>query len=115
MSWSAPFDDPILVKGRTLFTLNCAARFIGKLSNAEQESPYWQSAIEQLIDAAEGRNSVVGARIRLMKALSYGHLRPARRERNASRPTGLSHDNVWISEVRDKLMQFDSVAGRGPG
>jgi hypothetical protein len=77
MSWSTPFDDPILVKGRTLFTLSCAARFITKLSNAEQESQYWQLAIEQLIDAAEGRNSVMDARIGLVKALSYGHLRVA--------------------------------------
>jgi hypothetical protein len=77
MSWSAPFDDPILVKGRTLFTLNCAARFIRNLSNAEQESQYWQSTIEQLSDAAEGRNSVMDARIGLVKALSYGHLRSA--------------------------------------
>jgi hypothetical protein len=46
MSWSAAFDEPIPVKGRTLFTLNCAARYIGKLSNAEQESQYWQIAIE---------------------------------------------------------------------
>jgi hypothetical protein len=77
MSWTAPFDEPIPIKGRTLFTLNCAARYIRKLSNAEQESQHWQLAIEQLIDAAEGRNSVMDARIGLVKALSHGHLRTA--------------------------------------
>jgi hypothetical protein len=76
MPWSDPFDEPIPVRGRTLFTLECAARYIKKLSNAEQESQHWQLAIEQLIDAAEGRNFVMQARIGLLKALTRGHLRP---------------------------------------
>jgi hypothetical protein len=57
MAWSDSFDDSIPVKGKTLFTLECAATYIKKLSNAEQETPHWQVAIEQLIDAAEGRIS----------------------------------------------------------
>jgi hypothetical protein len=77
MPWSDSFDDPIPAKGRTLFTLECAAKFIKRLPNAEQETQHWQTAIGQLIDAAEGRNLVMHARIGMLKALTHGHLRPA--------------------------------------
>jgi hypothetical protein len=78
MPWSSAFEEPIPVKGKTIVTLQDAANYIRKLSNAEQECPYWQIAIKQLIDSAEGRNLVMHARIGMMKALAHGHLRPTR-------------------------------------
>jgi len=70
MPWSAPFDEPIPVKGRKLFTLECAAKYIRKLSNAEQESQHWQAAIEALIMAAEGRGPLLHARLGMLRALN---------------------------------------------
>jgi hypothetical protein len=70
MPWSDHFDEPIPAKGRTLVTLECAAKYIRKLSNAEQESQHWQSAIEALIMAAENSGPTTMARIGIMRALN---------------------------------------------
>jgi hypothetical protein len=45
--WKRPFDDPIpLPRGRQLVTLEDAAKYIQKLSKAEQHLAEWQTAVE---------------------------------------------------------------------
>jgi hypothetical protein len=70
MPWSDPFDDPIPARGRTLRTLECAAKYIRKLSNGEQETLHWQDAIEALIMAAEGTGPLMHARVSMLRALN---------------------------------------------
>lgn len=71
MPWSTPFDEPIALRGgRTLVTLQHAADYIMKLSEAEQRSERWQTAVEHLIHAAEtGGGWLTFARIGMMRAL----------------------------------------------
>jgi hypothetical protein len=70
MPWSRAFDEPIpLPKGRTIATLEQAARYIQKLPKAEQDSPEWQAATEALILAAEDRGPMMQARIGMLRAL----------------------------------------------
>lgn len=71
MPWSRAFDDPIpLPNGRSIDTLEQAARYIQKLSKAEQESSEWQTATEALILAAEDRGPIMHARIGMLRALN---------------------------------------------
>jgi hypothetical protein len=64
MSWSRPFDDPIpLPKGKPLRTLKDAADYVLRLPKKVAAAEHWQIAMEQLIDAAEGRNFIMHARI----------------------------------------------------
>src|SRR6201999_4564433 len=68
---SSAFEAPIaLPKGRQLLTLQDAADYIMKLPNTKQDLPEWQTAIEQLIDAAEGRNFLMRATISMLRALN---------------------------------------------
>ena len=69
--WQRRFDDSIpLPDGRTLLTLRDAADFITSLPKAEQNLEPWQTAIEALIMAAEGRGPVMHSRIGMMRALN---------------------------------------------
>ena len=69
--WSREFEDPIpLPRGRQLVTLKDAADFITRLPKAEHEAKEWQTAIEVLIMAAEGRGPLMHARIGMMRALN---------------------------------------------
>lgn len=62
--WSRPFEDPIeLADGRELLTLKNAADYIMRLPKAEQKHEKWQTAVEVLIMAAEGRGPLMHARI----------------------------------------------------
>ncbi len=71
MPWSRAFDDPIpLPKGRSIDTLEQAARYIQKLPKAEQESAEWQAATEALIMAAENRGPLMHARIGMLRAIN---------------------------------------------
>jgi hypothetical protein len=71
--WSAPFDDPIQPpKGKPLVTLKDAAAYIMKLPKSVSAAEHWQIAMEQLIDAAEGRNFIMHARIGMIRALNHG-------------------------------------------
>jgi hypothetical protein len=73
MSWSRPFDDPVPTpKGKPHVTLKNAAAYIMKLPKREADAEHWQIAMEQLIDAAEGRNFIMHARIGMMRALNHG-------------------------------------------
>lgn len=55
MPWSREFEDPV----PGCRTLRDAARYIERLSRAEQELPEWQAAVEALIMAAEGRGPML--------------------------------------------------------
>jgi hypothetical protein len=69
--WSRPFEDPIVLPdGRKLLTLKHAADYIMKLPKAEQKHEKWQTPIEVLIMAAEGRGPLMHARIGVMQALN---------------------------------------------
>lgn len=77
MPWSRSFDDPIpLPRGRQIVTLEQAARYIQKLSKAEQDTAEWQAATEALILAAEDRGPMMHARIGVMRALNAGKPAP---------------------------------------
>jgi hypothetical protein len=71
MPWSTPFDEPIaLPGGRRLATLQQAADYVMKLPEAEQHQARWQTAVENLIQAAEtGGGWLMFARIAMMRAL----------------------------------------------
>jgi len=59
MSWSTPFDDPILLPNRRqLVTLRDAAMFITTLPKAEHDAPEWQAAMEALILVSDRAVSV---------------------------------------------------------
>ena len=72
MPWSTPFDEPIALRGgRKLTTLQQAADYIMKLPEAEQSEARWQTAVENLIRAAEtGGGWLMFARIAVMRALN---------------------------------------------
>jgi hypothetical protein len=54
MPWSAPFGEPIRLRGgRSLSTLQDAADYIMKLPDDAQQQERWQVAVENLINAAE--------------------------------------------------------------
>ena len=72
MPWSAPFDEPIRLRGgRKLTTLQQAADYIMKLPDDVQQQERWQIAVENLINAAEsGGGWLMFARIAMMRALN---------------------------------------------
>jgi hypothetical protein len=72
MPWSTPFDDPIpLPGGRRLVTLQQAADYVMALPDKVQHEAHWQTAVENLINAAEtGGGWLMFARIAVMRALN---------------------------------------------
>jgi hypothetical protein len=72
MPWSTPFDEPIALRGgRMLTTLQQAADYVMKLPESEQHETRWQTAVENLINAAEtGGGWLMFARIGVMRALN---------------------------------------------
>ena len=72
MPWSAPFDDPITLRGGSrLVTLQQAADYIVALPETAQHEMHWQIAVENLINAAEtGGGWLMFARIAMMRALN---------------------------------------------
>jgi hypothetical protein len=72
MPWSAPFDQPIRLRGgHKLVTLQQAADYIMKLPVDVQQHERWQIAVETLINAAEsGGGWLMFARIGMMRALN---------------------------------------------
>jgi hypothetical protein len=76
MSWSRPFDEPIVLpRGRKLVTLRDAGNYITKLSKAEHEAPEWLAAMEALILVAENNGPTMFVRIGVMRALNRHHVR----------------------------------------
>ena len=72
MPWSAPFGEPIRLRGgRSLSTLQNAADYIMKLPDDAQRQERWQVAVENLIRAAEtGGGWLMFARIAVLRALN---------------------------------------------
>jgi hypothetical protein len=71
MSWSRPFDEPIVLpRGRKLVTLRDAGNYITKLPKAEQHRPAWQTAVEALILVAETDGPTMFARMGMMQAIN---------------------------------------------
>ena len=72
MPWATPFDEPIALRGgRTLTTLQHAADYVMKLPEHAQQQPRWQTAVENLIHAAEtGGGWLMFARIAMLRALN---------------------------------------------
>jgi hypothetical protein len=72
MPWSTPFEQPIVLRGgRKLVTLQHAADYIMKLPEPVQQQECWQTAVENLIHAAEsGGGWLMFARIALLRALN---------------------------------------------
>ena len=72
MPWSTPFDEPVpLPGGRKLATLQQAADHVMGLPEDVQHLPHWQTAVENLINAAEtGGGWLMFARIAMMRALN---------------------------------------------
>ena len=72
-NWKRRFDEPIkLPDGGKLVTPKDAADYIMGLPKKVHDAPHWQLAMAQLIDAAEGRNFIMHARIAVLKALNHG-------------------------------------------
>ena len=73
MPWFTPFDDPIPLRrgGRKLVTLQQAADYVMALPEDVQHEAHWQTAIENLINAAEtGGGWLMFARIAMIRALN---------------------------------------------
>jgi hypothetical protein len=72
MPWSTPFDEPIALKGgRKLITLQQAADYVMKLPERTQQEQRWQTAVENLIQAAEtGGGWLMFAQIAMLRALN---------------------------------------------
>jgi hypothetical protein len=72
MPWSTPFEEPICWRGGIkLVTLQQAADYIMKLPDDVQQQPDWQTAVENLINAAEsGGGWLMFARIGVLRALN---------------------------------------------
>ena len=72
MPWSTRFDEPISISGGgKLTTLQHAADYIMKLPNEMQQQACWQTAVENLLNAAElGGGWLMFARIGVMRALN---------------------------------------------
>ena len=71
--WQRPFQDPLpLPKGGELKTLRDAGKYIEKLPKKTHDLPEWRTAIRLLLLTAEGKDSIIHARIAMMKALYPG-------------------------------------------
>jgi hypothetical protein len=79
MPWSTPFDDPIPLRGgRKLTTLQQAADYVMALPENLQRQAHWQTAVENLINAAEtGGGWLMFARIAMLRALNADGKRQA--------------------------------------
>lgn len=76
-SWDTLFEDPI----PGIASLRDAADLIQKLPKAQQQLPHWQTAVEALIMAAEGRGPVMHARIAMLQAMNFGKPKPDKEPR----------------------------------
>jgi hypothetical protein len=68
--WSRAFDDPIpLPDGGELRTLLDAARYVDALPRSMHEREEWQTVMEVLLSAVEGREPVSLVQVALTLAL----------------------------------------------
>jgi hypothetical protein len=71
MSWSRKFDEPIpLPDGGELRTLLDAGRYVDALPRSMRERGEWQTVMEVLLSAVEGREPVRLAQVALTLALA---------------------------------------------
>jgi hypothetical protein len=66
-----------------LATLEDAAQRVQSLPAADQQRPHWQPAIATLIDAAEGRDFLMHARVGMLRALNAAKVSPTTRVKPA--------------------------------
>ncbi len=71
--------------GTALATLEQAARYIQNLPAAEQRRDHWQLAVATLIEAAEGHDFLMHARIAVLRALNHGKPPPPSRQRKQAK------------------------------
>lgn len=73
--WEKQFQDPVpLPEGGALRTLREAGEYIEKLPKKTHDRPEWRTAIRILLATADGKDSIIHARIAMMKALYPGEL-----------------------------------------
>jgi hypothetical protein len=73
VTWSRAFDDPIpLPDGGELQSLRQAADHVLSLPAKASKTAHWQLAMHCLIEAAEGREPLLHARIGMLRALNAG-------------------------------------------
>ena len=71
--WGCEFDDPIeLPDGRQLVTLEDAGRYVDALPRSMHEREEWQTVMEVLLSAVEGREPVRLVHVALTLALQEG-------------------------------------------
>jgi hypothetical protein len=91
LAWSEQFREPIeLQNGLTFRTLRDAATYILKLSQAEQDTKEWQTAMHGLIQASDFCGPVEFARIGVLRAL----------HRHVERVFEPSHNNGFWGRVK---------------
>lgn len=82
MGWSAEFDEPIeRPDGLTFRTLRDAGMYILKLPKEERRAMQWQTALGNLLLAAEHDGPISSARMGVMQALN-------RKVERVSNPSG---------------------------
>jgi hypothetical protein len=73
VSWSRSFAEPIaLADDRVLRTLRDAGEYIAALRKADHDKPRWQTAVHELMIAAERGGLVMMAEIAMRRALPHG-------------------------------------------
>jgi hypothetical protein len=72
MAWDARFDRPIKVPtGGLIHTPRRAAEHIMALPKSESHKEPWRQAMEILIEAAEGRNPIMFAKIAVNRVVGF--------------------------------------------
>jgi hypothetical protein len=72
VGWHRSLDDPISVDGRTLRTLRDAADYIVTLSEWTSRQQHWQTAVRELMMAAERDGIMMLAEIAMKRAIHHG-------------------------------------------
>jgi hypothetical protein len=74
MSWDRPFDQPVpLPSGPPARTLGDVINYIKTLPKSDHNTLEWRVAMQTLTDAAEGRASMLFAKLETLRATN-GHL-----------------------------------------
>jgi hypothetical protein len=80
--WQRRFHNPITVGGRTLATLHDAATYITELPDKVSRQPHWQTAVRELMMAAERGGILMLAEIAMRRAIHHSAPeKPERRKR----------------------------------
>ena len=72
VGWHRSLDDPISVDGRTLRTLRDAADYIVTLPEWTSRQQHWQTAVRELMMAAERDGIMMLAEIAMKRAIHHG-------------------------------------------